>query len=78
MKVDLRIEAPLLLAGIRVESDDAIEWVLKYIVPSATMGVVSNSLFRRLSVPSETSPVWYSQATFSSATLLLSIRVSGE
>jgi hypothetical protein len=52
--------------------------VVKYIVPLTTMGVVSNSLFRRLSLPSDTSPVWYSQAIFSCATLLLSIWVRGE
>jgi len=52
--------------------------VVKYIAPSATIGVVSNSLLRRLSLPSETSPVWYSQATVNSVTLLLLIWFSSE
>jgi len=52
--------------------------VLRYIVPSATMGVASNSrLAPRPSAP-VTSPVWYSQAILSDPTFVLSIWVSGE
>ena len=78
MTVDLRIEAPLLPAGLRVESDDAIEWGAEIHRPIGDDGCrLEFALPPIVSAVGDITGV-VSQATFSSATLLLSIWVSGE
>ena len=78
VQVDLRIEAPLLPAGLGVERDDPIERRAQiHGIFGDDRGRLERALAAAVAAV-ETSPVWYSQITFNSATLHLSIWVSGE